>query len=1181
MSSKFFQCPTCKCDIEKDVFFVHYQLCIPAADDVVSAVGKAHLKSFEKKTRISKPTTNVTSQSYTIQNDNVANPLKNSKRKPKKRKITVETQLRNPKTLPDRPTYTYSILGASTQTERHSNRKLRKRTKILTSSLSTNLHQSSKKLLSHGMDQHNYKNIIDRKAMMQSLLSSQSYNEKHSSALTTHQRNDTEESSSQIVFEQGVFDPRTNEEADGNELEQDFQNFDNNADDVSSAESEEQNGLADRDILIEMKSKAPRDNQLVYSPKEMFWLELAGILQGTNAPKYLYKTLQKWAMKLVEDPDFNMMQKLGYKQLIKRMAIKHNLENSRPYVQPLRLPSGHLLNVVRFNFMSQVYSLLSDDTLMKPENLVFGNNPTKKFQRKRFLGDIETSDFYIRSQELKCTDEDDVLVVIIFFIDKTYDKGNCFEPVSFTLGIFKRNIRQSPEAWRHLGFIPGLIDKLIPLHNHLRRNLANLRAKDYHYVLREILSDVINMTNMNDGVKWTFGKGDSAKTCNLKFVVSHVIGDIEGFDKLLLRKRSHQGKRMSHSCDIKRDNCMDPTASCTFHNFDRLNLMMNKTYDATGTFTEEERNEAFEYLDDMYFYPSVRNAFLGVDFGGNKNGLNSACGVCLMHTFKEKFPDLVVDLFLGLLGKSDDTVGKLKLETSMPRLITKVARQSARNFPKVSKFAFRLTKGKITYDANQKYARVFALYLYSLTTTCHDLYLEEHKKSLQDLNLCSSLLHDSLTLYEFLYQEKFPRELLQAETEGETKLACQPIQRYLEKYNQVDLLVMGEENRSIFPKVHYLTHIPKHILDLGSTKNFDGGPSEGNFQVMAKKPARKTQGRSELMDIQLCNNYADDNILRRALDKSGLKDYSSEAFSNNTDVHTSTADESEGGDDDSDNGLGDGCLDDIPLISDDEGSDDGCLDDIPLMSDGTGINSQSSKFSISWVQAGVLRVQPKRGNVGYIREFPMTSIQVVYNVLINTEPREILDDSIEGFTCLTRDGSIYRAHPSYRSGQEWYDYARIIWENGDVIQPDRAFTPGERRNARRRNVEEQNNSYFAIAKICMFIDLRQATFRRNSSFKPGLYALIHSVQMNNDNTGPTNQAVAEWRRKGMSKLVKFWTMEEDYHLIPVSQIHSPVFALQDYSDPDMLVKTEYVIEVNPFEDWQYILNRELGCLTKF
>ena len=88
---------------------------------------------------------------------------------------------------------------------------------------------------------------------------------------------------------------------------------------------------------------------------------------------------------------------------------------------------------------------------------------------------------------------------------------------------------------------------MIPLFNHVRQDLANLRAKDYHYVLREILSDLINITNMDDGVKWTFGEGESAKECNLKFVVSNVIGDIEGFDKLLLRKRSHQGKRMTHS----------------------------------------------------------------------------------------------------------------------------------------------------------------------------------------------------------------------------------------------------------------------------------------------------------------------------------------------------------------------------------------------------------------------------------------------------------------------------------------------------------------------------------------------------------------------------------------------------------------------------------------------------------
>ena len=50
----------------------------------------------------------------------------------------------------------------------------------------------------------------------------------------------------------------------------------------------------------------------------------------------------------------------------------------------------------------------------------------------------------------------DVLVPIIIFLDKTHhdNKGRlCIEPASFTLGIFKKEVRNLPMAWRPLGYV--------------------------------------------------------------------------------------------------------------------------------------------------------------------------------------------------------------------------------------------------------------------------------------------------------------------------------------------------------------------------------------------------------------------------------------------------------------------------------------------------------------------------------------------------------------------------------------------------------------------------------------------------------------------------------------------------------------------------------------------------------
>jgi hypothetical protein len=31
----------------------------------------------------------------------------------------------------------------------------------------------------------------------------------------------------------------------------------------------------------------------------------------------------------------------------------------------------------------------------------------------------------------------------------------------------------------------------------------------------------------------------------------------------------------------------------------------------------------------------------------------------------------------------------------------------------------------------------------------------------------------------------------------------------------------------------------------------------------------------------------------------------------------------------------------------------------------------------------------------------------------------------------------------------------------------------------------------------------------------------------------------------------------------------------------MVTETEYLIEVEPFEDWKFVINRELGCREKY
>jgi len=81
------------------------------------------------------------------------------------------------------------------------------------------------------------------------------------------------------------------------------------------------------------------------------------------------------------------------------------------------------------------------------------------------ISDIDTSKWYRLTKAKLCVGEKDVLCPINFFIDETIidTKGHLtLEPVSFTLGIFNRACRMTPQAWCHLGFVPKM-DKNVPI----------------------------------------------------------------------------------------------------------------------------------------------------------------------------------------------------------------------------------------------------------------------------------------------------------------------------------------------------------------------------------------------------------------------------------------------------------------------------------------------------------------------------------------------------------------------------------------------------------------------------------------------------------------------------------------------------------------------------------------------
>jgi hypothetical protein len=299
-------------------------------------------------------------------------------------------------------------------------------------------------------------------------------------------------------------------------------------------------------------------------------IELLKILNTAKAPLYLYDQIMAWTKKAVNvfDVDFGFEANLSRDKLVQELKVKYHLQNLEPTIHTLELRgSGNTAEVVKHSFKDSLYSLLNDKQLMQPKNLlitpddiynpnieIYNNVTSNKF------GDINTGSVYQKGKKDYLKDPDDVLCPIIYFIDKTFTDTNgrlCLEPVRFTLGIFNRETRNNPLAWRTLGYISD--------QQHMKKTTPSQKAIDYHHMIEFILDDFKQWQQSK--LPYTFKYDDNIYEVNLKIPVLYIIGDTEGLDKICGRYTSRNNiQRSCRCCDCPFDETDNPKYKYKYNN---------------------------------------------------------------------------------------------------------------------------------------------------------------------------------------------------------------------------------------------------------------------------------------------------------------------------------------------------------------------------------------------------------------------------------------------------------------------------------------------------------------------------------------------------------------------------------------------------------------------------------------
>ena len=158
------------------------------------------------------------------------------------------------------------------------------------------------------------------------------------------------------------------------------------------------------------------------------------------------------------------------------------------------------------------------------------------------------------------------------------------------------------------------------------------------------------------------------------------------------------------------------------------------------------------------------------------------------NLYHSLFPKDVFDFFMEMNGKTVDTKKNQAIERSLPKFISKHIRQSVQDMPRLSNFTTILTRQeKSKTDANELYARVFALYLFSLTMYSIEMLKSGNTKNVSIQEICKQmrLLEKTLTVYQFLHQENIAKELLEPAEGMNISVGKKVLDKYLDLYLSV------------------------------------------------------------------------------------------------------------------------------------------------------------------------------------------------------------------------------------------------------------------------------------------------------------------------------------------------------------------------------------------------------------
>ena len=899
----------------------------------------------------------------------------------------------------------------------------------------------------------------------------------------------------------------------------------------------------------------------VFDKCDVAKIDLYEILRTSGAPKYLFEKIQKWAKDNAVALQSSMPSKRNtfLKIINSKMYGKELIDRMKPKVEDVVLRHGARIPVVYFSFRAALTSLLMNPQLMKDENLLLNiNDPftlLEQDEESEVLGDLNTGWWYRETcQMFNLRPGKDILLPLVLFIDgsriDTNGKLNV-EPITFTLGIFKRAVRNLPQAWRTIGFIEKLqhmvSEPFLACPSNTKRKL-----QDKHTIMKFILKELVELQGPEAGFEWQLEIGGKTYDVVFKIAVQVIIGDCKGNDELCATYGNHSKTTAGfcRDCKVDYDNSDNPYHICDWI--------------SSRDFIQKTENE----INEMGFH-KVDNAFSIINFGAGERGVYGATPSEPLHAFKLGVCKYLFDGFVTshLPPKTRKLINK-----KLSPLARGDQRQSFKAVPRLNVVRNGIS-GCGTLTADEQYARIFAVYLslhdpIIFKSLCHDDRWKRQSNSegvkypknigpmgTEDGKEWFKLIEKTVMYHTWLYSNEhdinslLPDNDEDSSTSSEDSQAFQlradrfrnrsnrnfdhtdspsmsAIRKYLSDFNRI--LNRSEGNQNNLVKLHQQIHNPRQVLKDGAITNVDGGRCESIAIYNSKHQGNLSQKRAPKLNWQIANNLFNDICVQDAKILQNI-------FANsNGDLNDSTPKRHYQGSS-------------FRIYIDQPESvleSDGPVD-VMLQWMGEKTNKTINQ---GLCEAIVRRLYFNMGVGGCLK----------------------LNSEVKGFTEINIDGHTYRAHPKYRGEKPWYDWALVQWDHETDPYPAQICMFLDLEDSRLMNEEERDalRNTGLGRRLC---ELEDVTILNRNNYNYITRTKWMVVRSSLAHAEQGRRVLDEYRMR--SKLWDRYYMEDVYRILPVEAIEGPAYCVPmegTVNSKNEVSKGSQIISITDKSKWKYL-----------